>query len=104
MAAIITRRQFLKGAVGLGSGFVATQIFRDFRGRDFNKPRIEAYLSSVQPPKDLNELPNIIFLIDDLNYGNLGIYGADAIQAPNIDQVAMLDEFNLHIEENARSW
>lgn len=43
-----------------------------------------------QPVKaQANEKPNIIiFLVDDLGYGNLGCYGNPIIKTPHIDQFA----------------
>lgn len=39
--------------------------------------------------KTLNQKPNIIFILaDDLGYGELGCYGQEKIETPNIDKLA----------------
>jgi len=41
------------------------------------------------PVEASTERPNIIFIMaDDLGYGDLGVYGQEVIQTPNIDQLA----------------
>lgn len=48
------------------------------------------YLSSCQTPEQATaQPPNIIFIMaDDLGYGDLGSYGQQVIQTPNLDQLA----------------
>lgn len=42
-----------------------------------------------QAPSTSPTLPNIIYIMaDDLGYGDLGVYGQEIIQTPNIDQLA----------------
>ena len=39
--------------------------------------------------KKFNDSPNIIYILaDDLGYGELGIYGQEHIETPNIDTLA----------------
>ena len=45
--------------------------------------------ASSQPAEPGGERPNIIFILaDDLGYGELGAYGQQVIQTPNIDRLA----------------
>jgi uncharacterized sulfatase len=85
----ISRRQFLQGTIVLGGGLIAARIVRNIFLRDYDKSRTEKYLSSIQPPQNGNELPNIIvILVDDLGYGDLGVFGSAVIQTPHIDRMA----------------
>jgi hypothetical protein len=45
--------------------------------------------SDGAPPTATTELPNIVYLYaDDLGYGELGSYGQEIIQTPNLDRLA----------------
>ena len=51
---------------------------------------INACGDSAEIAKGLEQKPNIIFIMaDDLGFGELGAYGQEVIQTPNIDQLAM---------------
>ncbi len=46
-------------------------------------------LPTINCTKKSSQKPNIIFImVDDLGYGELGCYGQQLIQTPNIDQLA----------------
>ncbi|MHC4647562.1 MAG: sulfatase-like hydrolase/transferase [Planctomycetota bacterium] len=65
-----TRRDFLRI---LGAGAVAMALPRWLEAEDGARRR-----------------PNIVFIIaDDLGYGDLGCYGQQKIQTPNIDRLAL---------------
>ena len=69
-----SRRDFLKsafgGAAALSLSGCKGTLLPDILGLSKNKP-------------------NIIFILaDDLGYGDLGCYGQDKIQTPNIDRLA----------------
>ncbi len=50
---------------------------------------VAAWSSWFAPPVSAAEQPHIIFvLVDDLGYGDLGCYGQETIQTPNIDRMA----------------
>jgi len=45
--------------------------------------------SNSTPPPTPEALPNIVYLYaDDLGYGELGSYGQEIIQTPNLDRLA----------------
>ena len=46
-------------------------------------------ITSCQQKQDIAKLPNIIYILaDDLGYGELGCYGQQKIETPNIDKLA----------------
>jgi arylsulfatase A len=88
-----TRRKFLKGALALGGAFavggISARFWRNHVGRDSDKGRTEALLDNINPAFPSQTLPNIIvILVDDLGFGDWGIYDSDLIQTPNIDRMA----------------
>jgi arylsulfatase A len=85
----ITRRQFIKGVGVVGVGLIAARVIRDVRGRDYDPQRTQNYFSSINPPQNTSELPNIILiLVDDLGYGDIGAFGSQVIHTPHLDQMA----------------
>src|SRR5688572_968463 len=57
----MTRREFIGAAAGAGASLAQTHVAK----------------------------PNILFILaDDLGYGDLGCYGQERIQTPNIDRLA----------------
>ncbi len=47
------------------------------------------YLEALSNEHQINKKPNIIFIMaDDLGYGDLGCYGQEIMQTPNIDKLA----------------
>jgi arylsulfatase A len=89
----LTRRTFLRGSLALGGALVAGgtgyRLAANALGRDFDVARTEALLAAAQPAKNPGELPNLIIIAtDDLGYGDLGSYGSQAIDTPNVDQMA----------------
>jgi len=70
-----TRREFLSTAgIGLAGAMAAPMFLQN----------------CIRPKNQLSgSKPNIIFIMaDDLGYGELGCYGQEAIQTPNIDRMA----------------
>jgi arylsulfatase A-like enzyme len=48
-----------------------------------------AFVWQSQPAVDAQRLPNIVLIfIDDMGYGDLGTYGAQGFQTPNLDRMA----------------
>ncbi len=89
----LTRRNFLKGSLALGVSVAAAGTgYRLIDGRlrrNFDPARSEALLASIPAAEDPAEMPNIIIIFtDDLGYGDLGCYGSQAIDTPNVDQLA----------------
>jgi arylsulfatase A-like enzyme len=89
----LTRRRFLKGALGaagaLATGGLGYRLVSQARGRQFDPARGEALLAGIHPPDDVGALPNILLVFaDDLGYGDLGSYGSRAIRTPNLDRLA----------------
>ena len=72
-----TRRAFLRGMAGTVAGMGAASLISGC-----------APLHSTDK-RATGRKPNIIFiLVDDLGYGDLGCYGQQVIQTPNIDRMA----------------
>ena len=45
--------------------------------------------STIKTPSEVGKRPNIIFILaDDLGYGEIGCFGQEKIQTPNIDRLA----------------
>lgn len=89
----LSRREFLKGAAVLGGALAATgitaRIFRNRNGRDYDPARTERLLHNILPAADPTSLPNIVLIVvDDLGYGDTGVYGGSVIQTPVIDRMA----------------
>jgi len=88
-----TRRDFLKGGLAvsgaLAVGGLGYQRINRSIQRNFQPERSQLYLDSINPPENLNDLPNIVLIItDDLGFGDLGVYGNQAFSTPKIDQMA----------------
>jgi len=89
----VSRRKFIKTgltaggglllAAGLGSHFVNV-----FGGKDYDIPRSKNYLDGILPG-DKGSMPNIILVLtDDMGLGDLSSFGSQAIDTPNLDQMA----------------
>ena len=89
----LTRRDFLKGALIIGGalvvgGYGARKITHSIN-RDYDAARGLAYLNSVKAAQHPERLPNVVLIFtDDLGYGDLGVYGSDAINTTNLDRMA----------------
>lgn len=45
--------------------------------------------TASDPSSDLRQLPNIVLIyVDDLGYGDVGVYGATGVETPHIDRLA----------------
>lgn len=77
----------MAGAV-VATGITA-RIYRNQSGRDYDPVRTERLLENIAPADDPTALPNIVLIVvDDLGYGDLGVYGGAVIQTPVIDRMA----------------
>jgi len=88
-----TRRDFLKTSMLMGLGLGATGMLRlkaatpDAAGATEKKPAKLPPGASVDVRT--SKKPNIIYIMcDDLGYGDLGCYGQQKIETPNIDKLA----------------
>jgi arylsulfatase A len=86
----LSRRDFLKsvaivgGALAVG-GLGYRQVYK-YKGRNFQPDRARAYLDSIQPSPQPQELPNIVIILaDDLGYGDLE---SPAVDTPNLGRLA----------------
>jgi uncharacterized sulfatase len=87
------RRDVLKGSLvaggaalvsGLGIRAVRNQILQN------NDPaRSQQLLESISAASDRERLPNFVLIfVDDLGYGDLSVYGSQAIHTPYLDRMA----------------
>ncbi|MGD2078853.1 MAG: sulfatase, partial [Chloroflexota bacterium] len=68
---------------------ITARIFRNQIGRDYDLARTERLLDSILPADDAASLPNIVLIVvDDLGYGDLGVYGSQVIRTPVLDRLA----------------
>jgi arylsulfatase A len=89
----VTRRDFLVGALvtggSLAAGGAAWWLFRNKAGRNYDRARSEAFLAKITPNDQYDQMPNIVvILVDDLGYGDLGVYGGKTLHTPNLERVA----------------
>jgi arylsulfatase A len=86
----LSRRDFLKSAAIVGGalavgGLGYRQVYK-YKGRNFQPDRARAYLDSIQPSPQPQELPNIVIILaDDLGYGDLE---SPAVDTPNLGRLA----------------
>lgn len=90
----ITRREFIKAAFFAGGAILAGSA--SLRNISYNlkqnkdPERTERFLSGIIRTENSEELPNVVIIFtDDLGYGDLGVYGANAIKTPAIDRMAV---------------
>jgi len=86
----LSRRGFLKSAGILGGalmvGGLAYRQAHNTLGRNFQPERTSAYLDTIQPSENPDELPNlIIILADDLGFGDID---SPALELPNLRRMA----------------
>jgi len=65
---------------------------RDVRRRDFLKFGVGTTLAvNLMRPSSANQRPNIVFVLaDDLGWRDLGCYGSNFYETPNIDRLAQM--------------
>jgi arylsulfatase A-like enzyme len=87
------RRDFLRGAAILGGalvvGGITARTYRNQVGRDYDPARTARLLDNIPPTTNPGDLPNIVLIVvDDLGYGDLGVYGGKVIKTLRIDRMA----------------
>jgi arylsulfatase A-like enzyme len=89
----VSRRNFLKSALAVGGGITLSgglgyHLSKVFGGKDYDPERAKTLLDSITAGNP-QVLPNIVLIFtDDMGYGDISRFGSQAIQTPNLDQMA----------------